>query len=89
VKKQARVADDWMMSVFGLTAIHHPSSTGGVLYRTNIGKPEGTCETLLSHPTSHKLSHVTDYKLDIIAVDSVYIIKKAYQESGRKIIRLS
>jgi hypothetical protein len=50
VKKQAREADDWMTNVFGLTAIHPGSSMGDVLDRTNIGKPEGTCETQLSHP---------------------------------------
>jgi hypothetical protein len=43
VKKQARVADDWMINVFGLTAIHPGSSTDGVLDRKNIWKPEGTC----------------------------------------------
>jgi hypothetical protein len=65
VEKQARVADDWMTNVFGLTAIHHGSSTGGVLDRTKIRKPEGTCETQLSHPVSQKLSQVTYHKLDL------------------------
>jgi hypothetical protein len=65
VKKQARVADDWMMNVFGLTAIHPGSSTGGVLDRKKIGKPEGTFKMQLSHPASQKLSQVTDYKLDL------------------------
>jgi hypothetical protein len=41
VKKQARVADDWITNVFGLTSIHHGSSTGGFLDKTKIGKPEG------------------------------------------------
>jgi hypothetical protein len=65
MKKQARVADDWMMNVFGLAAIHPGSSTGGVLDRTKIEKPERTCETQLSHPASQKLSQVTYYKLDL------------------------
>jgi hypothetical protein len=65
VEKQARVADDWMINIFGLTAIHPGSSTGSVLDRTKIGKPEGTCETQLSHPASQKLSQFTDYKLDL------------------------
>jgi hypothetical protein len=65
VEKQARVADDWMTNIFGLTAIHPGSSTVGVLDRTKIGNPEGTCETQLSHPHLKKLSHVTDYKLDL------------------------
>jgi hypothetical protein len=65
VEKQARVADDWMMNVFGLTVIHPGSSTGGVLDITKIGKPEGTCKTQVSHPASQKLSQVTDYKLDL------------------------
>jgi hypothetical protein len=65
VEKQAIVDDDWMTNIFGLTAIHPGSSTGGVMYRTKIGKPEGTCETPLCHPASQKLSQVTDYKLDL------------------------
>jgi hypothetical protein len=65
MEKHARVADDWMTNLFGLAAIHPGSSTGGVLDRTKIGKPEGACETQLSHPASQKLSHVTDYKLDL------------------------
>jgi hypothetical protein len=60
VEKQARVADDWITNVFGLNVIHPGSSTGGVLDRTKIGKPDGTCETQLSHPASQKLSQVTD-----------------------------
>jgi hypothetical protein len=59
------VADDWMTNAFGLTAIHHGSSTGSVLDRTKIGKPEGTCETQLSHPASQKMSQVTYHKLDL------------------------
>jgi hypothetical protein len=53
VEKQARVADDWMTNVFGLTAIHPGSSTGGVLDRTKIRKPEGTYKTQLNHPSYH------------------------------------
>jgi hypothetical protein len=63
VEIQARLADDWMMNLFGLTVIYPGSSTGVVLDRTKIGKPEGTCEMQLSHPASKKLSQVTDYKL--------------------------
>jgi hypothetical protein len=59
------VADDWMTNIFGLTAINPGTSTGGVMDRTKIGKPEGTCETPLCHPVSQKLSQVTDYKLDL------------------------
>jgi hypothetical protein len=40
VKKQARVANDWTMNVFGLTSIYPGSSTGGVPNRTKIRKPE-------------------------------------------------
>jgi hypothetical protein len=65
MKKQARVADDWMTNVFGLTSIHPGSSTGGVFHRTKIGKPEGMCETPLCHSASQKLSEVTDYKFDL------------------------
>jgi hypothetical protein len=80
------VADDWVMNAFGLTAIHFGSSTVGVLDRTKIGKPEGTCETQLSHPASqnrHRLqitnliyvTYATVVKCTI-AADTVYIIKK-------------
>jgi hypothetical protein len=65
MEKQARVADDCMMNIFGLTVIHPGSSTDGVLDITKMGKPEGTCETPLCHPASQKLSQVTDYKLDL------------------------
>jgi hypothetical protein len=65
VKKQAQVADDWMTNVFSLTSIQPGTSTGGVLYRTKIGKPEGACVTPLCHPVSQKLSEVTDYNLDM------------------------
>jgi hypothetical protein len=56
------VADDLMTNVFGLTAIHPGSSTGGVLDRRKIGKPEVMCETPLCHPSSQKLLDVTYYK---------------------------
>jgi hypothetical protein len=65
VEKKAQVADDWMTNVFGLTAFRPGSSTYGVLYRTNIRKPEVMCKTQLSHPLYHKLSQVTDYKFDL------------------------
>jgi hypothetical protein len=42
VKKEARVADDWITNIFGITAIHPGSSTGGALDRTKIGKLEGS-----------------------------------------------
>jgi hypothetical protein len=65
VKKQASVADDWMTNIFGLTAIHLGSSTGGVMDRTKIGKLKGTCKTPLCHPASQNMSQVTAYKLDL------------------------
>jgi hypothetical protein len=92
VKKQAQVADDWIMNAFGLTSLHPGSSTGGVLDRAKIGKQEGTCGTPLSHLNLKKC-----WRLQIktwiyatcvtvvqwtIAVITVYIIKKAYQEIG-------
>jgi hypothetical protein len=49
------VTDDWMMNVFGLTMIQPVSSTVGVLDRTKIGKPEGTCETLSKTVTGYRL----------------------------------
>jgi hypothetical protein len=61
MKKQARVADDWMTHIFGLTEIHPGSSKGGVLDRTQIGKPEGACETQLIPPRISKT--VTGYRL--------------------------
>jgi hypothetical protein len=86
VKKQARVADDWMNNVFGLTVIHPGRSTGGVLDRTKIGKQEGKCETQLSHPVSQNCHRLQITNLIYatcatvvkctIAVDTVYIIKK-------------
>jgi hypothetical protein len=79
VKKQARVADDWMMNVVGLTSIHSGSSTGGVLDRKKIGKLEGTCETSLSHPPSQKMLQVTDYKLDLC---NLYNCCQMYNCSG-------
>jgi hypothetical protein len=63
MKKQASMADDWTTNIFGLTAIHPGSSTGGVMDRTKIGKPEGICENPLCHPVSQKLSQVIYYKL--------------------------
>jgi hypothetical protein len=99
VENQARVADDSMENVFGLTAIHPGSSIGGVLNRTNIGKPEGTCETPFCHPASQTLLDVTDYKLDICNLCnccqmhnySGYRLyhKKAYQEIRHHTIRLT
>jgi hypothetical protein len=88
------VADDWMMNVFGLAVIHPGISTGGVLDRTKIGKPEGTCKTQLSHPAAHKLLQVKDYKLYICNLcnscqmhncsETVYIIKKGVQGNWTK-----
>jgi hypothetical protein len=86
VEKQARVDDDWMMNIFGLTAIHPGRSTDGVLDRTKIGKPEGTCETHLVTPylkNCHRLQ-ITNLIYATcaivvkctIAADTVYIIKK-------------
>jgi hypothetical protein len=65
VEKQVSVGDDWMTNIFGLTAIHPGSSTGGVIDRTKIGRPKGTCETPSYHPTSQKFSQATDEKLDL------------------------
>jgi hypothetical protein len=72
VEKQAQVADDWMTNVFGLTVIHPGRSTGGIMYRTNSRKPEGMCKTQLSHPVSHILSEVTDYKLGLCNLCNCY-----------------
>jgi hypothetical protein len=65
VEKQAQVDDDWMTTVFGLTSIHPEISTGGILDREKIGKPEGICETPVCHPASPRLSEVTYYNLNM------------------------
>jgi hypothetical protein len=81
------VADDWMTNVFGLTAIHPGSSTGGVLDRTKIGKQEGTCETQLSHPASQKLSPVQ--LLPKAQLQRILFISsnKQNKKTGRQLIR--
>jgi hypothetical protein len=100
VEKQARVADDWMTNVFGLTAIHPGSSTGGVLDRTKIGKLEGTCSMSLCNPASQKMLKVTDYKLNQCNLCNcchmqncsgyfLYHKKRVYQEIRRQTIRLT
>jgi hypothetical protein len=65
VEKEAQVDVYWMVNVFGLNSIHPGTSTYGVLDRTKIGKPEGTCVTHFCHPASQKLSEVTYYNLDM------------------------
>jgi hypothetical protein len=51
--------------VFGLTAIHPGSTAEGILNRSKIHQPEGTCGKTDIHPSSLKLSDVTDYKQDL------------------------
>ena len=62
--KQAKVADELMQTVFGLTSIHPGSSASGSLDTTKIIPPEGTCLKPDVHPAAQRLSDVTDYKLD-------------------------
>jgi hypothetical protein len=64
-EKQAQVADDYLNKVFGLTAIHPGSTEERLLNRSNIRQPEGTCGKIDIHPSSLKLSDVTDYKQDL------------------------
>jgi hypothetical protein len=64
-EKQAQVADDDLNKVFGLTAIHPGSTEEGLLNRSKIHQPEGTCGKINIHPSSLKLSDVTDYKQDL------------------------
>jgi hypothetical protein len=65
-EKQAKVDDYWMKNVFGLTAVHPVISTSRILDKRKIGKPEGICENPACHPSSQKLSVVTeDYNLDM------------------------
>jgi hypothetical protein len=64
-EKQAQVADDYLNKVFGLTAIHPGSTEEGLLNRSKIRQPEGTCGKIDIHPSSLKLSDVTDYKQDL------------------------
>jgi hypothetical protein len=51
--------------VFGLTAIHPGSTEEGLLNRSRIHQPEGTCGKINIHPSCLKLSDVTDYKHDL------------------------
>jgi hypothetical protein len=91
-EKHAQVANDWMKNMFGVTSIHPGSSTSGILDRTKIVKPEGIFEKPVCHPSSQKLSAVTDYNLDLCNLCnfcqmhncSVYFLyhKKASQEIG-------
>jgi hypothetical protein len=64
-EKQAQVADDYLNKVFGLTAIHPGSTEEGILNRSKIRQPEGTRGKIDIHPSSLKLSDVTDYKQDL------------------------
>jgi hypothetical protein len=61
-EKQAQVADDYLNKVFGMTAIHPGSTEGGILNRSKIHQTEGTCGKIDIHPSSLKISDVTDYK---------------------------
>jgi hypothetical protein len=61
-EKQAQVADDYLNKVFGLTSIHPGSTEEGLLNISKIRQPEGTCGEIDIHPSSLKLSDVTDYK---------------------------
>jgi hypothetical protein len=49
-EKQAQVADDYLNKVFGLTAIHPGSTEEGILNRSKIRQPEGTCGKIDIHP---------------------------------------
>jgi hypothetical protein len=64
-EKQAQVSDDYLNKVFGLTAIHPVSTEEGLLKRSKIRQPEGTCGKIDIHPSSLKLSDVADYKQDL------------------------
>jgi hypothetical protein len=64
-EKQARVSDDYLNKMSGLTAIHPGSTEEGLLNRSNILQPEGTCGNIDIHPSSLKISDVTDYKQDL------------------------
>jgi hypothetical protein len=64
-EKQAQVSDDYLNKVFGMTAIHPGITEEGLLNRSNICQPEGTCGKIDIHPSSLKLSDVTDYKQDL------------------------
>jgi hypothetical protein len=64
-EKQAQVADEYLNKVFGLTSIHPGSTEEGLLNISNILQPEGACGKINIHPSSLKLSDVTDYKQDL------------------------
>jgi hypothetical protein len=64
-KTQAQVADDYLNKLFGLTSIHPGSTEEGILNRSKIRQPEGTCGKTDIHPSSLKLSDVTDCKQDV------------------------
>jgi hypothetical protein len=64
-KKEAQVAHDYLNTVFGLTYIYPGSAKEGLLNRSKIRQPEGTCGKIDIHPSSLKLSDVTDYKQDV------------------------
>jgi hypothetical protein len=51
--------------VFGLTSIHRGSTEEGLLNISKIHQPEGTGGKTDIHPSSLKLSDVTDYKQDL------------------------
>jgi hypothetical protein len=64
-EKQAQVADDYLNKVFRLTLIHPGNTEEGILNISKIRQPEGTCGKIDIHPSSLKLSDVTDYKQDM------------------------
>jgi hypothetical protein len=91
-EKQAQVADDWMINVFGLTSIDRGSSTSGTLDRSKIVKPEVICETPVCQPSSQNcqpLQIITriyatcaTFVRCIAAMDTVYTIKNVCLEIG-------
>jgi hypothetical protein len=64
-EKQAQVSDDYLNKVFGLKAINPGITEEGLLNRSNIFQPEGTCGKIDIHPSSLNLYDVTDYKQDV------------------------
>jgi hypothetical protein len=63
--KQAKVADEYLIEAYGLTAIHPGSWSDGTLRTRLISKPEGTCEKPDTHPSGQKLCDVTNYMADM------------------------
>jgi hypothetical protein len=55
VEKLAKVADDWMTNVGGLTEIHPGSSKLGSLHTTKIIQPESACQKPDVHRAAEKI----------------------------------